>query len=1282
MNKKLFSGALLFSMAALPLGGAEKIFDLSFDDFTVTPQISRGAKTQTGFGNPDLQLRMFKGINNKGNALSLGNRERLSYKMKGNFNPKEGTLIMWIAPRNWSISASNFQLFFHAGQADYSLNLAKTWSNYITAGIRYKIPYQGKKNFSTQVQARLDAAEWTPGRYHQVALTWNGETFNLYIDGKKPARTPIFVGSRSVPPTVPYRKFTIPVKFPEATPNGTITIGAYNWRRNKNINHDHSTAFDHITIYDKVLSPEQIKAQYEKILPPPKKKNVNFLTIPKLKGSGKITGDLSDPVWKKAAKVPMLPIKAAPDNALSAQIWHDGKMLYVGFSTDAACQKKELTQRDSSLWKDDAFEFHLRTADKNHYHYLVNGNAAIYDELNRKMDWNGKAKAAVKHGKKGWTAELMIPLSEFNAAEFEAEFCAGSRPGIYYHLYRWAGRGQEFGPAGKMALGKNADSLRIDTLGQPEYGKIALTGNVTRKSQFKIIKEGEYTQVYQVPAGRFTLSPKLQPGTQTLELSGENFIWQKNIVVRQPLNLGFDFNMLNNTLSVTADFSSAGEEVISSLSKSGLPLEITLKDAGGKTVVSRKLAAKKIKSEISFLLPADLTAGTYQLEGKSGKITTSIPMRRPDTAPYKAKLGADHSVPVPWTAVKKVSAKVFEVWNRRYEFADGPLPVQITHGREKLLKKAPIWSFNGKNIKWKPFKITAAYPDYIVLSGTGNMAKASVKWQGELHFDGAYILNMQLIPEGKTVISDFAFNYTVVPEAGCYAMNPEYVKWQNDKVELQLGPGKGRKENLLWLSGSEKGICIWTKSNANWVVAPQKAPLTAFRKADGSLVNVQIIGKKATLARTADYTFVFTATPTRPFPANYREINYGGWHINPYTSHQSIGWGQFYDRRDGDDPAHFNMPYPAYPERLRRSIAGYIKRNGARLHYYTMPGVLTDTLPDHDYWSKTFKTIPEESYSYIKGKRFTATRFCTVATSAPADYWTWTLDKLLKDFPGMGGLYFDCASTNFCANSAHGCSGLDAFGQPYVTSDALGLRDFMKRIYKVHKKYPNTSIMLHSHVQFLPFLHAFTDYFAPGENSTAAVFRNQEYPYTEEVSLEEYQTDYNNRKAGVAFCTLLQNARAAGIMPSLRPWRKRYLTEPEFAIRAITPFLLHDLNIWDSYVQRKTIIRYWKMRKDMQLNKATRFIGYWAKDCPVKSAASKIYCSVYEWQDKAPYRRAIVVGNFTRNEKAIELQIDWKALGVEKSAVLHELWTNKDVPVSELGQFKLKGSHFAVFGVK
>ena len=734
---------------------------------------------------------------------------------------------------------------------------------------------------------------------------------------------------------------------------------------------------------------------------------------------------------------------------------------------------------------------------------------------------------------------------------------------------------------------------------------------------------------------------------------------------------------------MSIDLSSADDDMQKALAGEGVPVELALKNAEKRIVAKESVLLKQQKTEVKLKLSASLPAGTYMLAAKSGKIEVETPMRRPDQAPYLAHLGADHTVPEPWTPVKELEAKRFQVWGRTYEFKSGPLPEQVIHGKDRLLAESPAWSLDGAPVDWKDGRITERQPDYITMTGKGTSGNLQVDWKGSLWFDGAYILKLKVAPaSGKAAIRDFGFRYAVPAEFGRYAMNPTWIPWKNNRAEVQLGPGQNRKDNLIWLSGVEKGIVFWTESNANWVIPKESAPLTAIRKADRSEVEVRIIGKEVELTRPAEYTFVFMGTPSRPFPKNSRGINYHGWHLNPENTHQSIGWGQFHPKAEGDDPIHFNTTYPAYPERLRRSIARNQARNGCKLHYYTMPGCLCDQAPDYDYWTQKDTLVPQEAYSYVKqGKRFNAVRFCHLASDAPADYWCWTLDRLLKDFPGMGGLYFDCCSTRFCSNSRHGCSGLDVFGQPYVRSDALALRKFLMRVYKILWRYPGTSMMLHSHIQFVPFCQEFTDFFAPGENTFKDICNNPEYAYCEEISPEEYQSDYNSRKCGVPFCMILQHGRAAKIMPSLNRYLKPFMNDPEYAIRGITPLLVHDVNIWDSCVNRKTVIRYWKMRREAGFDKISGFIGYWEKECPVQSAQEKVYCSVYQWNEKSPWLRAIAVGNFNRTAKPIKLRIDWKKLGVSKPETVRELWTGKNIPVSELENYELRGNHFALFGI-
>ena len=64
--------------------------------------------------------------------------------------------------------------------------------------------------------------------------------------------------------------------------------------------------------------------------------------------------------------------------------------------------------------------------------------------------------------------------------------------------------------------------------------------------------------------------------------------------------------------------------------------------------------------------------------------------------------------------------------------------------------------------------------------------KIKLNWRGELWFDGAYMLKLELVPEGIASIDDFGFDYAVDPEFGRYAMTPCLIKWNQNKAAVQL----------------------------------------------------------------------------------------------------------------------------------------------------------------------------------------------------------------------------------------------------------------------------------------------------------------------------------------------------------------------------------------------------------------------------------------------------------------------------------------------------------------
>ncbi len=1286
----LVATALLAASAAF----SAETFRLTFDDYGIKPQTAGGSPLPGHFKEPDLQLRMFPGVGGKGNSLNIANSESLTFPMQGNFDPRQGTVELWIAPQNWKVTDPGWQQFFHAAQPHFFLRIDKTRPYYITATLSHdSLPGKAKPT-AAGAQARVNPEDWENGKWHQVVVTWNQEMLSLYIDGKEPMKTPLRIGKQTVAPTRPFVKLNSQTPLPAALPGGWFSVGmSPNWTARKEVLPENSTAIDSIAIFDRPLSAAEIRAAYEKVIPPvPKTVRDNLLTIPQNGRGITLDGKIDSTEWDEASGVLMRPVKSGPDIKGAARVRHDGNNLYIAFSSRTPCARKALTERDAPLWNDDNFEFHLLTPEKRYFQYIVNGNGALFDQQDGKPSWNGAARTAVHHTADGWTAELVIPLEELGGmkkllgGKVQADFCASRHEGLHYLLYHW-GSTKSFKPNDEVRFGTDGKFFRIDQVGDLTRGELSLEcrsseGLTTRTG---VIPDGYPEIAYPENPASKPWKRRLPAGNLALEIAASSgktplYYYRRDFQVSYPLEISYNFKADKNEMEAILDFSNAGNDMIERIGK-GIPAVVTFRSETGSVLTEKKIQIREVKSSIVLPLPAQLKPGSYSVQAEAGDVVQSVPFRMPDTAPYQLRLGDDHTIPPPWSAVESSGAGKYKVWGRTYEFSSDPFPRQIQHGKSDLLLSPPVWRLNGAPVRWNPPEVTEKQPDFIKFKGTGESGAVRFDWTGELWFDGAYILRLGMTAEKPAEIRDFSLRYAVPAEIGRFAMDPILTPWKNNRAEVALGRDSRRKDNILWLCGEEKGVMFWVKSDANWANRKGESPMVAERSKDRVEASINIISAPVKLSGRAEYTFVMMGTPSRPLPGNFRMVNYGGYLKNPYTTHQSVGWGQWNKTASDSDPSSANTPYPADKEKFRKFCELYRNANNAKLHFYSMPGNLCNVEPDFDYFGTSSRLIPGEPYAGEKsGMPWRTERFCTNATSLPADFWTYKLDRSLSEFKQLDGIYFDCASSRFCENRQHGCGGVDAFGKAYTSSDALGLRNFMMRVYKTVKKH-NGSMMIHSHVQFIPFTHEFTDFFAPGENTFHLMVDNIEYGYCEGIPLEEYQSNFNYRRAGVAFCMLLQTGRAATLMPALKNRRKEIITNPEYAIRALTPFILHDVNIWDSYLSRETMAKYWGLRKSCGFDKISAFRGYWAEDCPVKSATPGLLCSVYEWKTPSPFSRIIAVGNFKRETLPVKLEIDFKSLGVPPPERYTDLWSGRELTPGELADLTLPGNHFLMLGI-
>src|SRR5947207_3307007 len=134
------------------------------------------------------------------------------------------------------------------------------------------------------------------------------------------------------------------------------------------------------------------KAVDPQTLPAPKR-----VIVPKLRGPVKIDGDLSEPVWKKAALLnPFYQNDGSGRERENTEVrlWYDDSALYLGWT----CQDKDIqatfTARDSKFWEEEVVEFFITPKDLTRYFELQwNPLGGVFDAIiENTLDERGVSK--------------------------------------------------------------------------------------------------------------------------------------------------------------------------------------------------------------------------------------------------------------------------------------------------------------------------------------------------------------------------------------------------------------------------------------------------------------------------------------------------------------------------------------------------------------------------------------------------------------------------------------------------------------------------------------------------------------------------------------------------------------------------------------------------------------------------------------------------------------------------------------------------------------------------
>ena len=711
----------------------------------------------------------------------------------------------------------------------------------------------------------------------------------------------------------------------------------------------------------------------------------------------------------------------------------------------------------------------------------------------------------------------------------------------------------------------------------------------------------------------------------------------------------------------------------------------------GTEVSRQEFTTEKNVFEISLPLPDGLAAGNYRIEAEintASPLKESIRFRVPDMTPYKVRVGLDHTVPEPWTPVQKVDDTHLRVLDREYVFGNGPFPQQIVSRGMKLLSAPPELQIPGQQIRWDASRIVREHPDYIELAGKGESELFTFVWRGELWFDGMYRTDWQMIPRHGTA-EIFAMNlqFRMPREIGRYVFKQEYSKsleeWRNDRIERLFNPLKNPGGSLIWLSGLESGLAWHSRSNANWLNAPDENNIILTRDENGIDFCAKIISCKAEIKSPLSYAMVFQGTPSRTPIKNWRDYNFNGYGVPTMRNMQQGGGGDAV-WHDHQTPSRWTTPSSHKPRWKDRFLEdanrppaktwifnSYLPYRGLP---YSMPSHVGTNEPEYDYFFREWVTLPVCIWGY-REDGVPHTLYACCGSTGITDCLLYNLEQFFKMKPRAGGIYNDCAHSKVCENPRHGCGGIDAFGQKFSTSTMLGQREYMMREYRLIKRLGKIMVNHVPGADMVPFVHDFSDHVWPGEEFTNPFALNPNYFYCEDVPLEHWQSAMNWKIRGISVILLPEPGRSAGYVPSLKAREKDFYKNPEWAIRTMTPALVHDVGISADCIDPKTVDRWWIIKDEIKLAGA-EFFGYWFND-EVKSASPGVYVSWYKMPENSPYRYLIVAGNFGR--QAEKLALTHKFSDVKE---YYDLWNRKEMTPADLENTLLEGNHFALIGVR
>jgi len=1194
-----------------------------------------------------------------GQALVFGGKEShknaIEFASKGNILAEQGTVAFWYHQIDWLLSEGKGYHFFRLpGVFQAERRRLEAWTGVAYfAGGAYK-PLMGWLEDEKDI-------------WHHLAFTWQPGQIALYTDGERAA-----MASENVKP--------IDV-LPEV-----IGVGTDGYKH---------SSIDELFIFKRALTPEEIKAVYEKAirrLPPPS------ILAPYASSPPVIDGKLDENEWKNAAGLTGLidtALGIGSDDSTSFLVTYDDANLYLAmhypipeivredrqaFPTGAL--KRSVSERDGDLLKDDAFEITVAPGDAESgaYRFITNAVGALFDSKDGDAQWNADWQAKSTDDDYYWNVEVAIPFSELSVAAPGAGATWGFNLGRTWRITDnkkclWA-----FGPqghdSGRIVFGeKSAPAAIVKNTGDFSAGLLDFEGLIINSEkepkeftvQASIENKVIGASIVKVPAGGsspFSVKGQIPPATYAalnfFVMGKEKPLFISRIPFVNPARLElklFHFPR-EGLLEVEVTNTQAGG------ARKDLSANIRIADAKSKkTVLTGEIASFDRMTGAAGLDVGALPVGKYDVlvelvsQGKLvGKKSKSFE-RKPLPEWWNNKLGLDDKVPHPWEPIKYKGMKA-RPWGRQYDFKDALILSQVTSGGHQLLAEPVRLVLTEKGKETVAFKGTSGWLEKRASSAKlrceGKVSGFDVSVDTLIEYDGFTWSKITFDPGAPKEVEKLLLEVRVKPEEGTMMYDASYRCTDSGFIK----PGGWSAKNFTqfqWIGNDFRGIQWYGESPHNWRVAPGGTYVEIKKEEGATVLRLYLIDHKVTIEKPFTITFGLQATPVKPRTLK-RGWRYGLSGGNPTMQFWCSNWS-----------LGFNYPVPIPPDdytfwefwpRFNWVVYRHMRGKGNVITNYVTRGTTSAYNPEYKYWGEEWRVSPQSrpdpdyvpadsQKDWWKG----ITGVC--ARSSWTDFWVWRMFKTIKEV-NLNGIYYDNAPMA-CANTHHGCGYIDENGElrPYVP--LLEWRRYVQRIWAAAKNYNRDFIIVNhmSGANHMPYM-AFCDVMYGGEEFASGLQQQHSqtgrYDMYDFMKLDRVRVGYVGHNWGPEYVNLLEFGAAFGKTDPAWWGRfkegqdRSYYYRIQEHMQGIA--LIHDFQALGN-ADIAPVFFVQKMQNELGWDEKVTFIPYWDNADYVRidaGAAEAVVCSIFDRGS----RKLLAVMNNSDTPATVRISLNLKKLGLTK----------------------------------